>query len=436
MNQKEVREKIASTDEQYLKVAITDLDGILRGKLISKEKALKAIEEDFGMCDVVFGWDSTDALYEGDSITGWNFGFPDAKVTLDPHTLRYIPWDHNVPFLLGDFQESLPEVCPRSILKKIAKKARSMGLETRFAMEFEWFNFTKESEKQRTISEGMFGYSILRSSQFQDYWHDLFIHLPAFDIPIEGLHTETGPGVMEAAIQAQSVLQAADQAVLFKSAVKEIADVHDIAPSFMAKWNTQYPGCSGHLHQSLWRNNNLFEIKDGDIPEILEHYMAGILYLMPSLMPMYAPTINSYKRLIRDTWAPTSISWGIDNRTVALRLINNGPDQSRVELRVPGADNNPYLSMAAALASGLYGIENKLKLDLPETKGNAYKDKNLQHLPFNLSEATNAMKNAQIPKELFGARFVEHFVMTREWEVSQYDKQVSDWEIQRYIESI
>jgi glutamine synthetase len=291
------------------------------------------------------------------------------------------------------------------------------------------------------MTEGMFGYSLLRASHRSDYFHALFDQLTAFGIPIEGLHTETGPGVYEAAIMYSDALEAADRAVLFKSAVKEIAHRHGFMASFMAKWNEQLPGCSGHVHQSLWNTNkshNLFydEGQPNNISELMQSYIAGQLYCLPHILPMYAPTINSYKRLVEGAWAPTTVTWGIDNRTTALRALPQGASSCRLETRVVGSDCNPYLAIAACLASGLYGIEKGLKLEQPATRGNGYADHKHGRLPANLARATKAMKKSEVAHALFGETFVKHFCGTREWEWKQFSKTVTDWELKRYFEII
>jgi len=185
----------------------------------------------------------------------------------------------------------------------------------------------------------------------------LFDELAAFGVPIEGLHTETGPGVLEAAILYSHPLEAADRAVLFKTGSKEIAHRFGIMPSFMAKWNAELPGCSGHIHQSLWdrggKKNVFFDAKSATkMSPLFEHYVAGQLACLPELLPMFAPTVNSYKRLVEGAWAPTKANWGLDNRTTALRVIAGSPKSTRLETRVNGSDSNAYLAMAAALASG------------------------------------------------------------------------------------
>ena len=265
--------------------------------------------------------------------------------------------------------------------------------------------------------------------------------LQGFGIPLEGLHTETGPGTYEAAISYSGILEAADRAVLFKTAVKEIAYQHGIMATFMAKINERLPGCGGHVHQSLWdadRKKNLFyEEKDQwKMSETMKQYVAGQLLLMPQLLPLFAPTINSYKRLVEGAWAPTTLTWGIDNRTVALRVLSGGQSSCRLETRVIGSDVNPYLAMAGALAAGLYGIKNKIKLSQPPTTGNGYLDASNGRLPSTLEAATAAMAKSAIAREILGEQFVNHFTSTREWEWRQHLKTVTDWEIKRYFEII
>jgi glutamine synthetase len=270
---------------------------------------------------------------------------------------------------------------------------------------------------------------------------DLFELMKRFEVPLEGLHTETGPGVYEAAITYSGVLEAADRAILFKTGVKEIAYLHGIIASFMAKWNEQLPGCSGHVHQSLWDSKsekNLFFDEAGpyNMSNLLRNYVAGQLHCLPQILPMYAPTVNSYKRLVEGAWAPTTLTWGIDNRTVALRVLQNNSKSARLETRVVGSDANPYLAMAASLASGLYGIKKNLQLDQAPTEGNGYRDATNGILPSTLHEATQQMKQSSLARELFGEKFVEHFALTREWEWRQFGKVVTDWELKRYFEII
>src|SRR3569833_2112900 len=452
MNEEQVKNYLKENDIQKLNFAFADIDGVLRGKVIHPKKFIDGLESGHGFCDVVWCWDSSDAVYDNVKLTGWHTGYPDQMCRIDLSTLRNVPWDNDIPFFLADFSKAdgndLP-ACGRSLLKRIAKQCADTGYRAEFAQEFEWFNFAETpqslNEKSFTnlerLTPGMFGYSILRTSLNDDFYNDLFDLMLQFNIPLEGLHTETGPGVYEAAILHDEVLAAADKAALFKTAVKEIANKHGIMATFMAKWNENLPGCSGHLHQSLWTKDqakNLFYSADDEynMSDLHKHYLAGQLYCLPQILPMYAPTINSYKRLVEGAWAPTTITWGVDNRTTALRVIHTSEKYTRLETRIPGSDTNPYLAMAAALASGLYGIKNKLKLNIPANTNNGYEDKRIGSLSSNLKETTTNMKNSALAKELFGEAFVDHFTNTRLWEWRQYGKAVTDWELKRYFEKI
>lgn len=436
---------IKDSSNPKVKVAITDLDGVLRGKYIHKDKLVSALEGGFGFCDVVFGWDINDLAYDHSDIkfTGWHTGYPDSLAQLDINTFRQVPWDYNVPFLLGDF--NIP-ICPRNLLKTIKGEVEKAGYKASFGQEFEWFNFREETEElskrdfqnPTPLTSGMFGYSLIRMSNNQDFFNEIYDLLNDFRVPLEGLHTETGPGVYEAAILYDDVLESADRAVLFKSSVKEIGHRHGIMPTFMAKISDKLPGCSGHIHQSLWQaEKNIFfdASKPNKMSAIMESYLAGQLFCMPQILPMYAPTINSYKRLVEGAWAPTTLTWGVDNRTVAIRALPGSDKSTRIELRVVGSDANPYLAHAAALASGFYGVKNKLKLP-KMTTGNGYRDESNGRLPGSLSLATQMMKESSLAKELFGEAFVAHFCATREWEVRQYQKAVTDWEYKRYFEIV
>jgi len=452
MTTKEIIQYVKEHPSGKVKLAIADIDGILRGKYISAEKFLSVIENGMGFCDVVFGWDSGDVVYDNVQYTGWHSGYPDAPVTLDISTFRKIPWENDVPFFLAeltDVKGASPAVCPRQLLKKVLKNTQQQGFSPVFSQEFEWFNFAetpktandKQFKNLTPLTPGMFGYSILRSSLENPFFSDLFESLKKFNVPLEGLHTETGPGTYEAAICYSDILEAADRAVLFKTAVKEIAYNHGILATFMAKINENLPGCGGHVHQSLWdkagKKNLFYNEKDKmKMSEVLKSYTAGQLFCLPHILPMFAPTINSYKRLVEGAWAPTTLTWAVDNRTVALRVLPGSSKSCRLETRVIGSDVNPYLAMAACLAAGLYGIKNNLKLKQPATVGNGYRDFSNGILPSTLIEATQQMKKSAVAKEILGNEFVEHFTQTREWEWKQHLKAVTDWEYRRYFEII
>lgn len=452
MTTKAILDYVKSHPSGKVKIAYADIDGILRGKYISAGKFLAVANDTTTFCDVVFGWDTNDVTYDNGEYTGWHTGYPDAKTRIDLTTFRKIPWENDLPFFLGEFLDAKGKpsyVCPRQLFKKVIADAHQAGFQPTFAQEFEWFNFAETPATAREkhyknltpLSPGMFGYSVLRTTLNQPFFKDLFDELGKFGIPLEGLHTETGPGVLEAAIHKATDIDAADRAILFKTGVKEIAYRHGVMATFMAKISENLPGCGGHLHQCLMDRKgvkNLF-FNGSDklhMSETMKQYLAGQLYCMPHLLPMYAPTINSYKRLVEGAWAPTTLTWGVDNRTVAVRVIASSPGACRLETRVVGSDANPYLAMAAALASGLYGIRKKMKLKQPPTSGNGYADFSNGTLPRTLEEATARMREFLPAKEMFGEEFVDHFVKSREWEWRQHLKAVTDWEYGRYFEII
>ncbi|HEY0706290.1 MAG TPA: glutamine synthetase family protein [Polyangia bacterium] len=454
--QAEVLERVERSGSTKVKVAVTDIDGILRGKYLHKEKFLSIVQSGFGFCNVVLGWDAGDVCYDNTRYTGWHSGYPDVAVKLDLGTYRQVPWDGGVPFLLGDFwkDDKTPlAICPRQVLRRVVQRCHDAGFAPATSLEYEWFNFRETAQtmadkghiKPAPLTPGMFGYSIIRMNQNRPFLNALFDEMAAFDVPIEGLHTETGPGVFEAAILYSDPVEAADRAVLFKTGAKEIGHRFGIMPTFMAKWNAELPGCSGHIHQSLWEkkpgmeeSKNLFsdERDPHGMSDVFRSYLAGQMALLPELLPLYAPTVNSYKRLVEGAWAPTRVNWGIDNRTTALRVIAGSAKSTRVETRVNGSDSNPYLALAAALASGLYGVEKKLELPVGPVTGSGYDDQKAEVLPRNLEEATLRLERSERARALLGDDFVEHFVASRKWEWRQFSKAVTDWEMARYFEII
>ncbi len=433
-----------------VKVAVSDIDGILRGKYLHPDKFFSAAESAFGFCDVVFGWDSSDACYDNTKLTGWQHGFPDALVHIDLDTYRRVPWDGQVPFFLGEFV--LPDgrpspICPRQTLKRVLARAERLGVKPMCGVEYEWFNFAETPQSwaakrgvgPQPITPGMFGYSLLRMNHRREYLNALMDEMLAFGVPIEGLHTETGPGVYEAALQFCPALEAADRAILFKTGAKEIAARFEIMPSFMAKWSAQYPGCSGHIHQSLWDDSgNLCfdERSPRGMSEMFERYVAGQLACLMEFAPMFWPTVNSYKRLVDGFWAPVKPTWGIDNRTASFRVIGGSAKSTRLETRCPGADINPYLAMAALLAAGLHGVEAGLKLDTPPITGTNQGAEHVPRAPRTLIETTRIFERSTVARDWLGDDFVEHFAATREWEWRQWLDGVTDWELKRYFEII
>ncbi|KAF9316214.1 hypothetical protein BGZ91_005604 [Linnemannia elongata] len=477
-------------DDHRVKVAGIDLDGILRGKVMVKSKFLSILESGFGFCSVIFGWDMHDKTYPEElSVSNAANGYRDIIAIPDLTTFRRIPWEDNIPFFLLSFYEPHTReplaVCPRGLLKRVTDELATHGWEAMCGAEFEFFNFKETPEslaskghhEPEALTPGMFGYSLLRPSLNQEYFYNVFDECRDFGVNIESFHTETGPGVFEAALSYDNATRMADMANLFKLSVKQLGMKQGIMPTFMAKPYSDQPGCSGHLHFSLRdiaTKTNLFaaslnnnpssstagtvntnpanrtnppspveEIDEAtataqaqprqeweDTVEGVEHmsqvmkwFTAGLLTGLPSIMAILAPNINSYKRLVENYWAP-------------------------VTMRVGGADINPHLAIAACLAMGLYGIKNKLPMPVGPTtaeaevemahqaKGGNVKVK-AERLPKSLKDSAMAMmEKDSIARKVLGDQFVDHYGATRLNEYRIWETAVTSWETKRYFELV
>ena len=461
VDSQEIKLALQQKGVEYVKVAITDLDGVLRGKYMHVDKFLKSIESGYGFCDVIFGWDSSDALYEfkvsdeQNLFTGWQTGFPDQTVKILLDSKRTIPFEKNTPFFLSELKDG--EVCPRSVLKKVLSLLRESGLKGKSALEYEFFLFNESpiSVKDKgfknlsNFTPGMFGYSLLRSSVHSDLYQEILKMSSVMDFPLEGLHTETGPGVLEAAIGVDEALNSADKAVLFKTFMKVLAQRKNLMATFMAKWSEKYPGQSGHIHCALvdLENKPVFRnVGHGGMSELMINFLGGLQKYSREFMAMMAPTTNSYKRLCVGAWAPINMTWGKENRTTGFRVIEGSPDSQRIENRLAGADANPYLALAATFAAGFLGIKEKLQPTEP-TSGEAYtmKTEETHRVPSTLLEAAELFKKSEAARSIWGDQFVDHFSASRIWEYEQFlknkplfekEQTISSWELERYFEII
>lgn len=432
---------------RYYKVAVVDVDGVLRGKYIDRSKFGSALRKGLGFCDVVLGWDSQDELYDNGTVSSWKTGYRDAPVRLDLNTVRLLPSEENTAFILGSFQDGYQDACSRGVLSKVIEGARQMGYLAEAAFEYEFFVFDETPHSVREkhyrdlkpFTPGMFGYSVLRNSVHSALYRELLDEMVAMDIPIEGLHTETGPGVLEAALCHAPALEAADRAVLFKTFTKAFLQRRGLMGTFMSKWSNDYSGQSGHLHLSLLDEegkNVFFEEGEEGLSATFRHFVAGQAALLPQVLAMVCSTTNAYRRLVPGLWAPTHAAWGVDNRTTAIRAIPAGPEATRSEYRIGPADGNPYLVQAAALATGLYGIRHRLARD--PVQGNAYESAGPEAEPLagTLGEASRAFSASTITRELFGDAFVDYYAATRDFEDRKQRRFVTEYDLSRYFEII
>jgi glutamine synthetase len=422
---------------------------VLRAKHVSTEKVVRALEGGGRFCDVVLGFDSNDDVYENTEITGWHTGFPDVPVRVAPETLRPLVGHRRSYLLLADYGGHLAQVCPRRTLRRVLERAHEMGFRVSAALEYEFMLLEetphsvrdKDYRGLRPITPGAFAYSAVRSSVWRELYDEIIATCEEIRAPLEALHFESGPGALEAAIKVDDALEAADRAIVFKTFIKALAQRRGLMATFMSRWSAEWPGQGGHVHLSLQGLDGASAFHDADRPDAMtdtmRHFVGGAQTLLPDVCAMLAPTVNSYTRLAPGAWAPTTATWGIENRTCALRVIGGDPTSQRLEHRVPGADANPYLATAAVLASGLWGIEHQIQPSPPVT-GNAYEQPPAKAppLPASLSQAAACLAGSQPASSLFGRPFVEHFARSREWEEAEYRRAVTDWELRRYLEVI
>ncbi len=436
-----------------VKLGLTDIDGVIRGKYVSVDKFAMLMEKQGGFCDCVFGWDVDDQLYDESRYTGWHTGFPDTGFRLLTDTERWLP-DEDCPYFIADFVErdgSVHPLCPRTRMQQVLDAYSERGLAVRSAFEYEFFVFEETPHSVRDkgyrdlkpLTPGNFGYSVLRNSVESELFGGLMDYARALDCDLEGLHCETGPGVWEAALKNKLGIEAADRANLFKTFSKVFLQKHGLMGTFMAKWSMDYPGQSGHFHFSVAdaAHDNQFHDEQAahGISNLQRHVVGGLQRYLPELLVLIAPTINSYTRLVKGAWAPTAATWGIENRTAGIRVIPGSASSQRIECRVGGADGNPYLAGAAVLAAALEGIAEGLEPSEP-VSGNAYDiQDNLpaeQQFPTNLRQSAERLAGSDVAVKYFGQTFVDHFVMSRLWECREYERNLNSWQLERYFEII
>ncbi len=461
MDLADVKRLIDEGKVEYIKIGAPDIEGVYRGKRVASRFFLDSLDDGFAQCDVLFGWDIAENVLPNLKVSNWERGFADIVMKPDLSTFALVPWEEKVASCVCDLWTEHGEpvvVSPRYVLNMVVERARAMGYEPMAAAELEnrFFRENQVSLREKDfgpnltpLNPGMNCYAISQASADDHLLGHIARMMRDYGVEIEGYNREHGPGMYEMNIRYASAVSAGDRTMLFKNGVKEICHQQGYTVSFMAKWNDQEDGSSGHSHMSLWDRNlerNMFwdEEAPDHMSPTMRHFLAGVLDKLPEFMAFYAPVINSYKRYVEGTWAPLNTTWGMDNRTCSVRIINNGRRSIRIENRVPGADANFYLVFAATLASGLYGIERKLELPA-RLDGNAYdaatvaralEEGRIRALARNLTTATDLLESSDIAREYLGGDFVEHYIATRRWEVKEYEKAVTNWERRRYLELI
>ena len=429
---------------------MVDMQGRLMGKRFHAQFFVDSGWKETHSCNYLLATDMEMETVPGYKATSWEKGYGDYALKPDLSTLRRVPWLEGTALVLCDVldhhtHEDIPH-SPRAILKKQVKRLEAMGLKAFMATELEFFLFDQTYDDARAsgyrdlqLASGYNeDYHIFQTTKEEDVMRAIRNGLQGAGIPVENTKGEASAGQGEVNVRYADALTMADRHVIIKNACKEIAWQRGKAITFLAKWHYNAAGSSSHIHQSLWSVDGatpLFFDEKGEhgMSATMKHYMAGLLSHASEITYFLAPYINSYKRFMAGTFAPTKAIWSKDNRTAGYRLCGENSKAIRVECRVGGSDLNPYLAMAALIAAGIDGIERKLELE-PAFVGDAYGAREVREIPRTLRSAAVALSSSAMLRHAFGDDVVDHYVRAAEWEQEEYDRKITDWEVARGFE--
>ncbi|WP_340538176.1 glutamine synthetase family protein [Nocardioides sp. GXZ039] len=437
----------------------SDTHGVMRGKRIPLAQLGRVLEHGLPLCDVfwVMHVDESDLVARPEGHEGYfpteRNGYPDIVAKPDLSTARIVPWHADTVLLLSDWH--LPHdggpvpISPRSVLSRVVERSRTLGYEPVSALELEFYVLRekvgtlhhKRAEDLVPLQEAPSTYGVVLGSHQEGVGALIRDAMLAYDLPVEACNPETGPGQFEINLRYGRSVKAADDAFLFKSAVKEVVGQHDLLATFMAKPASSWAGNSCHLHVSLRDEDDRGAFHDAasphEISTTMRHFAGGVLSTMAELTALMAPTPNSYRRYVPYSWAGTTATWGIDNRSVGLRAICEGPDGTRLEHRQPGGDANPYIASAALLAGGMHGVEQKIEPPDPvDLDVYALPQGEVPLLPSSLGEALDLLERSEVARDWLGADFVSHYVEMKRAELRAQAVAVTDWEVARYLEPL
>ncbi|MBL4751168.1 MAG: glutamine synthetase [Amylibacter sp.] len=444
-----LKSQVADGTIDTVLVCIIDMQGRLMGKRFVAQHFVDGGWEETHCCNYLLATDLEMATPDGYASTSWESGYGDYVMKPDMATLRQVPWLEGTVMILCDVldhntHEPVPH-SPRAVLKKQIARLADMGFDPMMATELEFFIFEKSFDEIRKsgfrdmqpISGYNEDYHIFQTTKEEHIMRPIRNHLYAAGLPIEGTKGEAEAGQEELNIKYGTAMDTADHHTIAKHAIKEIAWQQGHAVTFLPKWDHNRVGSSSHVHQSLWKDGKpAFYDKDAELgmSQLMRDYMGGLLKYAPDYMYFLAPYINSYKRFSKGSFAPTRTIWSVDNRTAGFRLCAAGSNAVRIECRIPGSDMNPYLAMAVQLAAGIKGIEDKEPLD-PPSEGDAYEGKG-GYIPQNLRDAKDTLKASKMLREALGDDVVDHYTRAAEWELEEFDKVVTDYEIARGFERV
>lgn len=435
----QVTGQLESRGIRAVHIGIFDIDARFRVKRVETEKFVKLLKGGYDFCKVLYHWDTAEVPYGQGS-------WADAPAPIDPSTNRLYPFAENEALFIAEFAGETGQLAPRNLLARQIERAAAMGLSVTAGLEYEFFVLDETPASVRakgyrgltSWQPGNHTYSMVPSVG-RDFFDGLDAVLAPLGIGIDSLHTEQGPGCIEMPLKPAPAMLAADNAALFKTFTKAYCERRGLMATFMAKWSNETNGQSGHLHVSLQDEAGRSLFHDTDDPDglsdILRHFVGGLVHLLPETLAMCSHTVNAYRRMVPGIWAPVVSSWGIQNRTCAVRVIRGGPSATRVEFRVPAADANPHLALAQCLGVGLWGIENRIDPG-PPVEGEA-RPQDLppeRRMPRSLGAAADRLDASPTARSLFGDAFVDWFVATRRHEDEVFRRHVSDLDRKRYLD--
>jgi glutamine synthetase len=422
-------------------MAFTDMQGRLLGKRLHRDFFFDQVEHGHGTegCNYLLALDMEMDPVPGYEIASWERGYGDFNLLPDLTALRRIPWLEATALVLCDvawFDGSPVRPSPRQVLRAQVERARERGFEVMVGSELEFYLLRETYEEAhrsgyRSLTPSVpyiLDYHILATSYDEPLLRQIRNGMHGAGIRVESSKGEAWPGQQEINFRFADALTTADNHVVYKNGAKEIAFQNGCSITFMAKPDQTWIGSSCHIHSSLWRSGeNAFAGES----ETFRQYLAGQIACARELALFFAPNINSYKRFAAGSWAPTTLAWGVDNRTCGYRIVGSDAGM-RVESRIPGGDVNPYLAFAATIASGLYGIENNLELP-PALEGNAY-ESSAERFPSSLREAIAALEIGPVARDVFGSDVVDHYLNYARTEQELFDRVVTSWERERFFE--
>jgi glutamine synthetase len=447
-----LRDLASSGEIDTVLVVFSDLYGRFLGKRFDVDFFLNhTLAAGTHACDYLLTVDMEMEPVPGYRFANWERGYGDFRLAVDLSTLRVASWLNKTALVICDVidehDQELVALAPRSLLKHQVGHAAELGYSVMAASELEYYLFqdsyrdAASSDYRNLQPAGWYleDYHVFQRSREESFNGVVRQHLKRSGVPIESSKGEWGLGQHELNMEYCDILAMADRHAVFKECLKEVAEQMNISVTFMAKFAADGAGSSCHLHLSLWQNGrNAFPGQDELGPvrasKVFGWFLGGWIAHLPEVMVFYAPTVNSYKRYQAGSWAPTRIAWSRDNRTAGFRVVGQG-DSLRIECRVPGADCNPYLALAASLASGLNGILRKVEPP-PIFEGDLYRAEELAHVPRSLDEASSLFAQSAFARSAFGSEIVEHYLHFFQTEQAAFSKSVTDWERKRYFERI